>query len=53
MWFLQKPSLGPHFKMSIAGVDSFENKIKAAQDELGIAHDDRINIHYSAQMEHE
>ena len=37
--------------MSIAGVESFENKIKMAQDELGIPADNRINIHYKARME--
>lgn len=42
---------GPQFAMSIAGVESFENRIKMAQDELGIPPDNRISIHYKAQME--
>ncbi|XP_019849889.1 PREDICTED: paraplegin-like [Amphimedon queenslandica] len=41
----------PQFMMSIAGVESFENRIKMAQDELGIPPDDRISIHYKARME--
>lgn len=37
--------------MSIAGVDSFENKIAQAQDEMGIPQNDRLTINYRTQSD--
>ena len=47
----QVRSHGPQFMMSIAGVDSFESKINAAQDELGIPPFDRITVNYRIQSD--
>lgn len=42
---------GPQFMMSISSIESFENKLKSAQDDIGIPHESRIPISYQSLSE--
>ena len=48
---LQVYPFGPHYVFSIASLESFEQKMAAAQTELGIQSQDFIPIRYKAANE--